>query len=385
MSKSVSIFGYKIALTTSLVGILLICIPIPMGLRLNALSYLAVIGIAWLVFHHHISLSGWKLPFLFSMVTITAAAISVLRGAEISYFQFLRGAVFPVILVFLLCTKISEKFMRNLEALLPLLTVGALLSVFLYFVLGSDLYNSSLNIPYDQATYKRIYVYPIYMFLLLFIDAAINNRKSQIPYGLLLIASGSKAIFLSILLVYLFIMLTRFTAGRFLGSSIVLILISITAYYAGLYQRIADLMVDGDPWRISEPLAAIDNLMDPIRFFIGNGAGIPYWEGRALSNSGVDESLRVMINALYDVHNGFITVALSFGVPMMLVFMGLLLKASWRTQAGLLVSLVLMVNIFLSHGPVQVVEAVGLALGLRLLMYREAEKKQLATVAGHKP
>jgi hypothetical protein len=377
MSKAVSIFGQKIALTTSLVGIFLICAPIPMGLRLNVLSYMAGLGILWLVFHRHISLSGWKLPFLFLMITTIAAAISVMRGAELSYFQFLRGAIFPILLVFLLCTKITQKFMLSLESLLPVITVGALMSAFLYFAIGSDLYNSSLDIPYDEAVYKRFFVYPIYLFLLLFVDAAINNRKSQIPYGLLLIASGSKAIFLSILLVYLFILFSRFSVGRFLGGSIVLVFIAVAAYYFGLYDRVADFMVDGDPWRVYEPLAAIDNLMDPIRFFIGNGSGIPYWDGRALSNSGADESLRVMINALYDVHNGFLAVALKFGVPLMLVFTSMILKASWRTQAGLLVSLVVMINIFLSHGSVQVAEAVGLALGLRLLMFRAAEKKRL--------
>lgn len=378
MSKTFSIFGHKIALTTSLVGIFLICAPIPMGLRLNMLSYMAGLGLAWLIFHRHISLSGWKLPFLFLMVTVSATAISVMRGAELSYFQFFRGALFPIVLVFLLCTKITEKFLRNIESLLPLITAGALLSAFLYFALGSDWYNSSLEIPYDEAVYKRFFVYPIYLFLLLFIDAAVNNRKSQVPYGLLLIASGSKAIFLSIMLVYLFILFRRFNVGRFLSGIVVLILIVVAAYYSGLQDRVSDFIEYGDPWRINEPLAAIENLMDPIRFFVGNGSGVPYWYGREISSDGTDDQLRVLVNAGYDVHNGFLAIAVRFGVPLMALFTILILKAAWRAKAGLLISLVLMINIFLSHGPVQTAEAVGLALGLRLLMYRAAMIKLAA-------
>lgn len=385
MKRPILIFGKKVALTKSLVGVLLLFAPIPMGLRLNLLSYLALIGIAWLVFHKHILLNGWKLPFLFLVITSGASVISVFRGADFSYFQFFRGAVFPILMIFLLKTEISEKFMYRMNSLLPIITLGALLSAFLYFVFGSDLYNSSLDIPYDEAAYKRFFAYPIYLFLLLFIDAAVNNRFSQAIYGLLLVASGSKAIFLSILIVYLYIMFSRVTVGRFFSGTIVLALIAVVSYYAGLYDRVADFMVDGDPWRVYEPLAAVNNLLDPLRFLIGNGSGIPYWEGRFVADVSADESLRVLQNARYDVHNGILAIALKFGVPLTLVFMALILKSSLKTQGGFLVFLVLMINIFLSHGPVQVAEAVGLALGLRLLMFRAAEKNLLTSVVGGKP
>ena len=108
MNILISKFNTKLLMTKSFIGALIIFAPIPMGLRLNELSYLALIGITWLLFSKHISLSGWKLPLLFLVITITGALSSVLRGSELSYFQFFRGIVFSILLIPLLSSTIKS-------------------------------------------------------------------------------------------------------------------------------------------------------------------------------------------------------------------------------------------------------------------------------------
>jgi len=367
-------------LSKSLIGVLILYAPIPMGLRLEDLSYLAILGIAWLSFNGLISLQGWRTPAIFLITTSIAALFSAIRGAEFSEFQYLRGSVFPLLLVLLLTTKISDKFFNTLENSLSLLILGSCASGILYFGLGSNLYNSSLEIPYEAALYKRLFVFPIYLFLILFVDSAVKGKASQIVYAALIIASGSKAIMLSVLLVYGFILVKPKFKRQMLQSLSGILLVLIAGFLSGIFDRVSDFLSEGDPWRVLEPLAAVENLRDPIRFIIGNGSGIPYWDGRMISGMDSGETLRVIQNSRFDVHNGFLAIALKFGVPLTGLFIWILFKACKQSSAGVLLFTVLCLNVYLSHGPVQVVEAVGLALGLRLIIYRDissAKKRQM--------
>ena len=160
-------------------------------------------------------------------------------------------------------------------------------------------------------------------------------------------------------------------------------MLAAAAYYGGLLDRIKDFSTDGDPWRLYEPLAAIERLTDPVRFFFGSGVGIPYWEGRTSITGDDDELGRVTINSSFDVHNGFLTLALKFGVPLAIWYTFAVFRALPKVKGRSILAIVIGLNILLSHGPIQMVEAVGLALGIQLVAYR-GSRSIIRTTSGGK-
>jgi hypothetical protein len=203
----------------------------------------------------------------------------------------------------------------------------------------------------------------------LFFDSVAKGKSSQVIYGLLLAASGSKAIFLSLILIYAFFSLSKTSVKRAVVIICGALALCASAYYGGLFDRISDFAEAGDPWRYYEPLAAIERLADPVRFFLGNGVGIPYWEGRTSIFGGDGEISRVLINSAFDVHNGFLTLALKFGIPLTIWYLFAMFSSLPRVKGRFVLAIVIGLNILLSHGPIQMVEAVGLALGIRLVGY----------------
>ena len=365
-------------------GIALLYAPLPLGLRTSELSFLSIVGIVWLVLNRQINLSNRQLPAIFLITSLVGTSVSVARGELFTLFQFFRGLVFPILLIWLVNERITPRFFLNLQSLLPYITAGCLLSAVLYFLFGSDLYNSTLDIPYEDAHYKRFFVYPTYFFLILLFDAVRRSELAQIPYLVLLAASGSKAVYLSIVLIYAFFGISRVTPRRLLVFTCALVLAGAVAYYSEMLSRIEDFMQQGDPWRYLESLAAIQRLTDPIRFLIGNGSGIAYWEGRSSISDLLDEDSRVIINSWFDVHNGYLTLCLKFGVPLATYYLIRLFKSLPMVRGRRILGLVLGLNILLSHGPIQTVEAIGLATGIQLLNFRERRRAQLsASIAMH--
>jgi len=193
-----------------------------------------------------------------------------------------------------------------------------------------------------------------------------------------LFASGSKAIILSVMLVYLINSFRGFEPRR-VYLALVTTLIAVSYLVSGdIIQRIEDFILYGDPWRVEEPRAAIEKILDPVVFFLGNGSGFPYWGGRA-SLVYFYELERVTFNSLFDVHNGILTLFLRFGVPGGLVALYLITKPIPRRDIinATILFYVVLSNIFLSHGPIQTVEAIGLVLGLRLIEWRENSVRAL--------
>jgi hypothetical protein len=354
----------------SAVGIALIFAPLPLGLRSAELSALTLLGIAWLYLIRYIWSGNMRLPLVLIGVAVAGTMIAVFRGDPFVPFQFFRGIVFPLLLIWLLQAHIKPRFFQDIERTRQFLVSGAILSAIIYFGFESDFYNSTLDIPFEDAQYKRFFVFPTYFFLLLFFDSVAKRETIQVIYVLLLAASGSKAIYLSIALIYGFFFFNKISAKRSVTILFMFMVIGAAAYYGGLLDRIADFVEFGDPWRYYEPLAAIQRLADPVRFFFGNGVGIPYWEGRTSIMGDDGEASRVIINSLFDVHNGYLALGLKFGIPLTIWYMLAMFRSLPRVKGRSVLAIVIGMNILLSHGPVQMVEAVGLALGIRLVAYR---------------
>jgi hypothetical protein len=350
-------------------GVLLLA-PLPIGLRTAGLTALAFLGIGILLLSGQLGTSRLRIPAILLGVVVVGTLVAHQRGDEVSAFQFARTTVFPCLLLWLLYERISPWFLENLERLLPFLVLGSSISLALYFGLQTSFYNSTLDIPYEDAVYKRLYVYPTYLFLVLLFDAVRCNRSSQFIYAILLSVAGSKTLMACIVAIYIYFGLRKASTGRLVLLIAGAVVLLIIAQAGGLFGRFADLMSNGDPWRYLEPLAAGERLADPLRFLIGNGGGVPYWQGHdALAITQGSDS-RVVINSMYDVHNGFMTLALRFGVPGAIAYTLAFVRSVPSVDGRALLVTLLLGNILLSHGPVELVEAVGLALGIRLLSHR---------------
>lgn len=356
-------------------GILLIFSPFPLGLRSSQLSILTLCGLLILFINGSIAFGRSKYPYVLFLTLLVGTFISIFRGDNFYYFQFFRGAVFPLFLIVLLCARISDKFFLDLNKALPIILYGAVCSAFLYFLLESNYYNSTLDIPYEESLYKRFFVYPTYFFMMIFLFLVISENKIAVNYALLLLASGSKAIFISVFFCYIYNASRNISFKKILiGVALLSVLFAIIVQ-AGMLNRLEDFFEAGDPWRYYESLAAIERLGDPIRFLFGNGAGIAYWEGRESIYGFIDltansDESRVITNSLFDVHNGFLALALKFGVPLSLVYCYFIARSLNGVKGKRLYLIIIFLNILLSHGPVQIVEAVGLGLGIRFIAFR---------------
>ena len=371
------ILSWKFSGTT--VALFLLFPPIPMGLHTSVLSIMALIAILILLFNRNIKHGPLCLLTILLATTILGTFYSIFKGETFSIIQFFRAVTFPLLMLWIIQANISFQLFKELDRLLPLIIFGAISSALMYFMLNSELYNSTLRIPYEDAAYKRLFVYPTYFFLILFFDAIERNSPVHILYALLLGVSGSKAIYLSLVLAYLFFFIKNFSFKNFKYFVCGFGLIGISGYFLGLFERIEDFAKYGDPWRLYEPLAAIARLTDFVRFFIGSGAGVPYWEGQSYIEGNLDvEVSRAIVNSSFDVHNGLMTLALRFGVPLAILFLFVILKAIPKFSGRWILCTIILLNIFLSHGPVQIVEAVGLALGIRYLSYKRLMTSTLA-------
>jgi len=348
--------------------LLIIFVPMPIGFGLKELTLSCFIGLFGLVLFRSIKFNNIKNTVVLFLISSLATLVGILKGSDFSYFQYLRCLSFPILLILFLEADIKKIFFLTLDKLIPLIVLGAYLSLFFYFIIQSDLYNSTLSIPYEDALYKRIFIYPTYFFLILFIISVLDQKKSQFFYIPILASSGSKSLLLSMMLVYLYSMFLNYSVKKvFIIISALFILYYFVTLF-GLFDRVYDFIEYGDPWRIEEPLAAIKFLTsDLIHFLIGGGSGLTYWTGReTFFTDFVDES-RLIINSSYDIHNGFLTIAMRFGVPLAIFYFYQLYKKIPKIEGRNLIALVLAVNIYLSHGPVQLVEAIGLLFGIRLI------------------
>jgi len=344
---------------------------LPLGLRTAELSLLALCGLALAVVNGSVGTRKLRIVGWFLLLNCFGTALNVLRGEPFSLFQYFRGVTFCLIGLWLAIEKIDDRFLAVFDRMISVLTLGGLFSAFLYFAFGLDYYNSQLDIPFELLGDKRIYVYPSLLFLVLFIDAVLSARMTQIIYLVLIVVTVSKTLFFVVTLTYLLNIMANRSLKRTVFSIIMLFLAAGLAAVAQLPDRIGAFVEEGDPWRMIEPLAALERLADPLRLAIGNGAGVPYWGGRE-SVMDYDEVQRVVENSFYDVHNGFLTVLLRFGLIGGIFYVYLFSKSIPRSNFSELAafSIAVFVNIFLSHGPIQTVEVLGLVLGLRLVQYR---------------
>lgn len=266
--------------------------------------------------------------------------------------------------------KFKPSFFIRLEKLIPIIVLGASASAFLYFIFGLDSYNSTLNIPYKISEYKRFYIYPFYFFFILFFDAVNKKNNIHVLYAFLLILSGSKLILLLTILIYCYKYLNKnLSLNNYLYLVGILFTLTYVAVFLGIFERFFFLYQYGDPWRIMEPINALKRLLHPVKFFIGNGAGIPYSDG-VVDNSIFLSNYRLQENSRFDVHNGIVTLWLKFGVPMGTFFLYKCYKFVPMIPNKNFLFFLLFALIFFSHGPIQTIEALGLVLGIRLLDFK---------------
>ena len=351
-------------------AIALIFFSFPLGFRTKELTYCGLLGVLILLLNNSIKVSNIKFTLIFLVIALLGTFFSIINYQEFSIFQFFRGLVFPILIIFLLDAKIKPTFFIRLEKLIPIIVIGALASAFFYFFVKSEIYNSTLDIPYKFSEYKRLYIYPFYFFFILFFDAINKNNNIHVVYALLLILSGSKLILLLTILIYCYKYLNKnlFSNNPLYFIGIFFILIYL-AFSLRIPERFSDLYQYGDPWKMQEPLNAFKRLLHPVRFFIGNGAGIPYSEGEA-DHSIFLSNYRLVENSRFDIHNGIATLCLRFGVPLGIFFLYKLYKPVLTIPNKNFLFFLLFLLIFFSHGPIQTAEALGLAFGIRLLSFK---------------
>ena len=198
-------------LSSTTVALFLLFQPLPLGLRTSDLTITALLGVLILFINQKIR-TGRSGLFMILLATTTLGTLySAFEGETFSLFQFFRGMIFPMLMLWLIQANISFKLFKELDRILPVIIFGSVASAFLYFMFGSGLYNSTLDIPYEDAVYKRFFIYPTYFFLILFVDAVARSSPTQLVYSLLLAASGSKAIYLSFMIVYFFFFVKNFS------------------------------------------------------------------------------------------------------------------------------------------------------------------------------
>ena len=349
----------------------MIFILLPLGFRAKELTYCGLLGVLILLLNNSIKISNIKVILIFLGITFVGTFFSIFNHQEFSMFQFFRGLIFPILTITLLEAKFKPSFFIRLEKLIPMITIGGCTSASIYFMMGSDGYNSTLNIPYDFSEYKRFYIYPFYFFFILFFDSVNkSNNNVHLLYAFLLILSGSKLILLLIFLTYSYKYLYKnLTLNNFLYLIGIIFLLGYVSTLSEIFDRFVDLYLHGDPWRITEPIAALKRLLNPIKFFIGNGSGIPYWAGEPI-NSIFQTNYRLLQNSMYDVHNGIVNLWLKFGIPLGTFFLYKLYKILPMIPNKNFLFFMLITLILFSHGPIQTVESLGLVLGIRLLIFK---------------
>ncbi len=352
-------------------GALLLLVPIPLGMRTSELSLVVLAGVVMLLAGGHIRHTRVGSAFAFLAIGALGALISVVRGDAINWFQVFRGSLFLLLVIWLMVEEFDDELMAAIERLIPILLVAAFVSAVAYFALGLNLYNSTLDLPYDESEYKRLYVFPTYFFMILLFDEVRKGRAIQYLYAGVLLITASKALFLSLACIYMWKWLGAMRLRNIAMAALGMGLMSALAVATGVLDRALEFVEVGDPWRALEPVMALLRLMDPLRAIFGNGMGIAYWGGWGTEVDVTDDSLRVIVNSMFDVHNGIVTVLLRFGIPGGILYLYYFVRSVPRVSGWPLLVLILVLNVALSHGPIQTVEAVGLALGLQVIRYRE--------------
>jgi hypothetical protein len=300
---------------------------------------------------------------------VIGTAIGIYQQQEFSLFQFFRTLAFPLVLIGLIKLDIRPELFRVLAGYLRPTIIIQVVLVLLFFSFGLNAFNSTLDIPFDHPN-PRVFVFPVYLFHLLFIRLVFAGSAWQYPCLLLLLATASKVSLAYVAITYLCLVLSQKNFPAILAVLIGYAAVAFLAWRLGLLGRIGLFIEEGDPWRTYEPLAALLRLSDPLVFFVGMGAGVPYWEGRAAVVV-YDEVSRVIENSRYDVHNGALSLFLRFGVVIGVWYLVTLFRSIVANSAAERIALCAGLALFIltSHGPVQTAEAMGVAVGIAYLRF----------------
>jgi hypothetical protein len=239
------------------------------------------------------------------MLGVTYSIISYKLSFDI--YQLARTLI-PVYIFFIfMFADIKLIFFKKIDKFLPILIFFSLINILLFYS-GTDLYNASLELKLEET--NRFYVYAIQFFNLTFITDLVNYKISIIPYSLMLFVTQGKSQLMFILFLLFFVLFYKKKSSvKKLFLFLILFIIFFVLFYL-IKDRIVFFFDYGDSYRLQE-FTDIKNIIDPIRFLVGNGPGIAY------RNFAIDNDLS--INADYDTHNTFLTLSITFGVPITLI------------------------------------------------------------------
>jgi hypothetical protein len=338
-------------MSTTTFALFLIFQPIPLGLRKFELVISFIIGFIILILNKEIKIKKiffFLLMFLVSMLGVTYSIISYKLKFDI--YQLAR-ALIPVYIFFIfMFADIKLTFFKKIDKFLPILIFFSLINILLFYS-GTDLYNASLELKLEET--NRFYVHAIGFYSLAFITELFNYKISIIPYALMFFITQGKSqlIFILFLLLFIFFFKKNTFVKKLFLFLILFIVISVIFYL--LKDRIDYFFEYGDVYRLLE-LVDIINIIDPIRFLVGIGPGIPY------RNFAIEYNFS--INADYDTHNSFLTLSILFGVPITLTLIFFFYKSLLLKNFFLQMGLTILFIIFTID--------LHSAIGFRYLVYK---------------
>lgn len=346
-------FKNSINISTTTLALFMIFQPIPLGLGKFELVISSIIGFIILLINKQIIIKKFFLLLLTFLVSILGVIYSVLSyELRFDIYQALRALIPTYIVFVILFANIKVSFFEKIEKFLPFLIFCFLINILLFYS-GTSLYNASLELKLEETTRFYVHGYSFYFFC--FIIALSKLRISILPYSLMIIVTQSKASILEFLLLFPLILFYKNNSKKKLFLFLIL-LILILILFIYVKERIVFFIEYGDTYRLFEINNFISTILtDPVRFLVGNGAGIPY---RDFAIWDINKD----INSIHDIHFHFLKLCLLFGVPLTFILIIFFYKSLLFKNFFFQIILTIY---FITAGALDITSAIG----IRYLVY----------------
>ena len=308
-----------ISITT--LALFLIFQPIPLGLGKFELISSSIIGFIILLINKEIIIKK-KILLLFTFLILILGTIYSITFYEESFYvwQFFRSLTLTYIFLIFMFADIKISFFEKIDKYLPFLILCALINILMYFV-GLDFYNSPLQLHQEVGRFYIFYLELIFFTSIIFLA---NLNIWLLSNFFILSVTFSKEVFLKIFIIILpFFFYFKKNFREKIYFLLICFIMIIYALSSSLKERIEIFYLLGDNYRASEFNSVLSRLTDPIRFLIGNGAGVKY------KNILHEDTLASEIsnNFFFDVHNLFLKLCLLFGFPLAFILLILFYKS----------------------------------------------------------
>jgi hypothetical protein len=346
---------------------------LPLGINLAVSTVVESIILA-MVLVYRVRLGAYMRPEVIVFVLIAAVnvAISYWNAPEYA-FQIVRSAIGPIAFV-LIATRLSDPHAPPLP-LTPSQTrivVWALVSVAVIALInpeGALPQNLSILVEADALSSERKFLIPHTAFNVLFPLFVLTRRWLPAAACLVVIlAAGSRgALVAATLTVIVFLLLEKSRAILpLLGVAGVFTVIGLL--FPAAFERLGSQSFFEEYTRMDELAAATKAAFAPATVLTGLPFTFPYWNGYE-GAGGLPGDQRVVVNTMFDVHNGFIFVVLRFGLVGATCLAIALLKL-WRARPELRSVLVSFLLLWLtSAGPISSVDgAFAIALAAAIVL-----------------